>query len=65
MLVLNLIMNRYPKVGEDVEIIIPMAPSLKGDNIGEVVERNGEYIYIKLKKSGVVVENYTCELKPL
>lgn len=58
-------MNRYPKVGEEVEIIIPMAPSLKGDNIGVVIERNGEYIYIKLNKSGVVVENYPCELNSI
>jgi len=58
-------MNRYPKVGEEVEIIIPMAPSLKGDNIGVVEHRDGDYIYIKLNKSGVVVENYSCELKEI
>jgi len=58
-------MNRYPKIGEEVEIIIPMAPSLKGDNVGIVEERNGDYIYTRLNKSKVLVENYPCELKEI
>jgi len=58
-------MNRYPKVGEEVEVILYQGKDLEHDRIGVVQRRNGEYIYIKLNKTGVEVECYPCELKEI
>ncbi len=58
-------MNRFPKVDEEVEVIPYQGKDLEHDRIGTVIRRNGEYIYIKLHKTGVVVECYSCELKEI
>lgn len=62
---MNRYMNRYPKVGEDVEVIVYKGKDFVNDKFGTVICRDGEYIDIKLHKSGVVVECYPCELKEI
>ncbi len=56
-------MNRFPIIGEVVEVLAYQGKDLEHDRIGTVYHRNGEYIYIRLHKTGVEVECYTCELK--
>ncbi len=58
-------MNRYPEVGEKVKVQASSLPAeLQDYLIGEVIERNGEYIYIQLDHCQVVVERYPNEIEP-
>lgn len=59
------IMNRFPKIGEPVEVRAFIGKEFENDKIGTVVRRNGEYIYVKLNKSGIEFELYTCELNEI
>ena len=55
-------MNTYPLAGEKVKLVDSMlVPGLEYDSVGTVESRDGEYFYIKLDISGVVVERYNCE----
>ena len=59
-------MNRYPKIGELVEVQVNSLPTELqdlGDVIGEVYHRDGEYIYVRMCMTGIEVERYSCELK--
>lgn len=56
-------MNRYPEIGETVKILDDIGINLKNDRIGTVESRDGEYILVKLNKSGVLCERYLCELE--
>lgn len=56
-------MNRYPSVGEIVEVTRYIDKDLEDDKVGKVVRRNGEYIYVQLALSGVEIECYINELK--
>jgi len=58
-------MNRYPKISEIVKVIRYLGAEFEDDKIGKVIWRDGEYILIKLKKSGIEVECYTCELEEI
>lgn len=58
-------MNRYPRIGETVRIINDIGVALNSDRIGTVESRDGEYILVRLDKSGVLCDCYLCELDPV
>ena len=58
-------MKRYPEIGERVRVQeVDLPPSLKEHTTGEVIDRNGEYIYIELDNCQVVIERYPNEIEP-
>lgn len=56
-------MNRYPEIGETVKILDNIGADLENDRVGTVESRDGEYIFVRLNKSGVLCERYPCELE--
>lgn len=59
-------MNRYPKIGETVEITrmdIHKDILNAKDIIANVYHRNGDYIYVRTHKLGVELELYINEMK--
>ena len=59
-------MNRYPKVGETVEIIrldIHKDIINENDMIATVYHRDGDYIYVRTHKLGIELELYVTEMK--
>lgn len=58
-------MDRYPDIGERVRILNDIGIEFVDDKEGEVIKRNGEYIYIQLDKSCIIIERYICELESL
>ena len=44
-------MDRYPEIGEKVRILNDIGIEFVDDKEGEVIKRNGEYVYIQLDKS--------------
>ena len=56
-------MNRYPEIGEKVKIIDDIGAALENDRVGTVESRDGEHILVRLNKSGVFCDRYSCELE--
>lgn len=56
-------MNRYPKVGETVQIMNDIGKDFVDDMIATVEYRDGEYIGVRTLKKRVLIERYPCELE--
>ena len=57
-------MNRFPKDGEILQIMNFIGKDFVDDMIAKFEYRNGEYIYVRTLKKGVLIERYLCELEP-
>jgi len=57
-------MNRYPKPGEILQIMNFIGKDFVDDMIAQFEYRNGDYIYVRTLKKGVVIERYITELEP-
>ena len=55
-------MRRFPTLEERVRILNDIGKEFEDDKIGTVKYRDGDYIMIKLDKSGVLVERYPSEI---
>lgn len=55
----------YANKGDTVKVLVPTHSDFHNDKIGVVTNRDGEYILVKLNKSGVECEHYPCEIEVL
>lgn len=53
----------YFQPEDNVEVLNDIGKDFKDDKVGTVYHRDGDYIYVRLTKSGVEVECYPCELR--